>query len=782
MGIPGVLKEVGRGDRVALAKLAIEHLEHTQRPLRIAIDAAIWNFQTQSGQGGKNPALRTLYYRLLRLLALPIHPLFVYDGKDKPLSKRGHTVARYGSCIANETSKRLIQQFRFPCHSAPGEAEAECAQLQKHGIVDMVMSQDGDAIMFGSGVTLRNWSKEAARGNHEPTHVDLLNLKKIKQGPGLDPDGMILVAMLSGGDYDQQGLPGFGVHMACDIARAGFGTDLLEAIRTDDENALEDWRARLTYELETNESGYFKKRHKTLKIPETFPDRKILDCYLNPAISTRETLARLEQKWVEEWEANINIPSLREYVGQIFDWQYKPGAWKLVRTMTRPLLANRLQNGVVGSLVPSVEHIHERRVHYTTGGIPELRLSVIPVDVVGLDLEAEQDSPENLAALEEDQEIDNGEELEPDNATLEYMAQSPTKTKKPRWNPYTAEKIWIAETQVELGVPAIVEEWNQIQREKVEAARLKATRKGRGAKVKAGQVRQTDRIDQYFALTRTAAGPQPSKTATSDHISHSTQHYENALASDTPATPTKRRKPEAEAVPDNSPDLKQYFKPAKAGSRPILDRRVMKSSMDARESLKHSRPSTSNSISKDDLDLPTTPSVSFSGSIDNPIALTSSPTVVLTSDATSDYSPPRTPEKRRAGNSGLSTSPPVRGLEDSVTQRKVRRNVRKKLTRSKTEGDAASESPGPMEKFLSPRKARLARPVAAAAYLPDGSAASGGPAELTTGLKVGFGRKKVFAIPRESLEGTWKELNMEDAVSTTSRGGGRISCVNLDDA
>ena len=66
MGIPGILKEIGKGERVALAKLAVEHLERTQRPLRIAIDAAIWNFQSQAGQGGKNPALRTLYYRLFQ--------------------------------------------------------------------------------------------------------------------------------------------------------------------------------------------------------------------------------------------------------------------------------------------------------------------------------------------------------------------------------------------------------------------------------------------------------------------------------------------------------------------------------------------------------------------------------------------------------------------------------------------------------------------------------------------------------------------------------------------
>jgi hypothetical protein len=71
----------------------VTHLEKHNRPFRIAIDAAIWNFQTlHGGVGGKNPQLRTLFYRLIKLLALPIDPVFVFDGKNKPLSKRGRTV------------------------------------------------------------------------------------------------------------------------------------------------------------------------------------------------------------------------------------------------------------------------------------------------------------------------------------------------------------------------------------------------------------------------------------------------------------------------------------------------------------------------------------------------------------------------------------------------------------------------------------------------------------------------------------------------------------------
>jgi hypothetical protein len=43
--------EIGSGERVSLAKLSVEKFEKTGRPLRIAIDVSIWQFQILAGQG-----------------------------------------------------------------------------------------------------------------------------------------------------------------------------------------------------------------------------------------------------------------------------------------------------------------------------------------------------------------------------------------------------------------------------------------------------------------------------------------------------------------------------------------------------------------------------------------------------------------------------------------------------------------------------------------------------------------------------------------------------------
>ena len=471
------MKEIGKGERVALAKLAVEHLERSQRPLRIAIDAAIWNFQNQAGQGGKNPALRTLFYRLLKLLALPIHPVFVYDGKNKPLTKRGKTVARYGSCISNEMSKKLIQAFRFPYHMAPGEAEAECAMLQKQGLVDAVMSEDVDAIMFGSTLTLRDWSKEATKHSKSPTHVSVLDAPRIKSISGLDPEGMILVALLSGGDYDEAGVTGFGLALACEIARAGFASDLLDLVRQDDEDGLREWRERLQFELETNESGYFKRKHKSVRVPDSFPNRRVLSYYMSPAVSPKTELPRLERKWAQSWEDKIDVQALRNYAAETFDWSYKPGAWKFVRVTAPALLADGLRRGDTRGHIRSIEQITEQRKHFVSDGIPELRVTVVPADVVGLDLDAEEDSPEYLETLAAEETHDVAETCEADGESLPPNPSEKRKT--PPWSPYETEKMWIAETIVSLGAWEHVQRWRQIQKEIETDPKKFATRKCR---------------------------------------------------------------------------------------------------------------------------------------------------------------------------------------------------------------------------------------------------------------------------------------------------------------
>ena len=444
----------------------------------------------QAGRGGRNPEIRTLFYRLLKFLALPVHPLFVYDGKNKPPFKRGKAVGQRNAPII-QLSKHLIDLFKFPRHEAPGEAEAECANLQRAGIVDAVMSNDVDAMMFGSTMTVMNFSKESGSGTGSASHVTCYRMggKADPSNVGIDRAGMVLFAMLSGGDYLPSGVPKCGSKVAAEIAKAGFGSDLLEAIGskgTKRIQQLSEWRERLQYELEENESGYFQTKHKAVRIPQDFPDQTILEYYASPAESNAEELRYLRHRLANAWDQDINPSEIREFAARFFDWNYRSGARKVIRLLAEPLVTYRLRlqkqpsvfppNGpsLSNSEIPMLQKVYKTRASYSTDGLPELQLDFIPIDIVGLDLLAEEPNPplpsqETAASGDEEEEgIDIPEEPGP---------QSPVKKRvTKRYDPYAPEKTWVFETLARIGIPSVVEKWEKERAEKA-APKKPSTRK-----------------------------------------------------------------------------------------------------------------------------------------------------------------------------------------------------------------------------------------------------------------------------------------------------------------
>ena len=84
--------------------------------------------------------------------------------------------------------------------------------MQKLGIVDYVISQDVDALVFGARRVLRNFSRFAedigksppkssditARSSYYVTPVDM---DKVEQETGLTTSRLVFLASLRGGDY-----------------------------------------------------------------------------------------------------------------------------------------------------------------------------------------------------------------------------------------------------------------------------------------------------------------------------------------------------------------------------------------------------------------------------------------------------------------------------------------------------------------------------------------------------------------------------------------------------
>ncbi|EUC31443.1 hypothetical protein COCCADRAFT_6637 [Bipolaris zeicola 26-R-13] len=473
MGIHGIYKEIGPGTRIALSKLAVEKFEETGRPLRIAIDTSIWLFQIQaskgkSSQGGTNPALRTFYYRLLRLISLAIHPVFVFDGPNKPPFKRNKRTGPTVASIPEFLAKQLLKQFGYPIHLAPGEAEAECALLQREGIVDAVLSEDVDTLMFGSGVTLRNWSPE--KSGKTPTHVNVYDAVETKNGPsGLDREGMILVALMSGGDYVPEGIPGCGPKTACEAAKAGFGADLCKIPRNDS-RAIAQWKERLQHELKTNESKFFKRKHGALKIPDDFPRLDILGYYTHPAISNQAGLDKLRRSI--NWDRDLDFPGLREFTQDAFDWVKLEGAKHFIRSLAPSLVvrqlriraeqSNRLPTDNLRAIQEDestlIKGLHGKRQHAITDHCTELRVSFTPVELVKIDL-SQEDPDDDVEAPPPSSQQDVGDEDLDEDVPLDMEDEGPKKRGPTKFDPEKPARIWVMETFVKVGVPLTVQDW-----------------------------------------------------------------------------------------------------------------------------------------------------------------------------------------------------------------------------------------------------------------------------------------------------------------------------------
>ncbi|KAI5359390.1 putative XPG/Rad2 endonuclease, XPG-I domain, PIN-like domain superfamily, yen1, H3TH [Septoria linicola] len=493
MGVSGLFKELGPGERVSVAKLAAHHFTTTGRPLRLAVDISIWLFQILASKGGSNPALRTFYYRLLRILSLHIHPLFVFDGPNKPTFKRNKRVGGPGVRVASVPeflAKELLRKFGFPWHVAPGEAEAECALLQREGVVDAVLSEDVDTLMFGSGVLWRSWTAEGK--GKVPTHCTVYRSDEVKEKSRLDKEGMILVALMSGGDYIVEGIPGCGPKVACDAARAGFGKDLCELARRRDVAGLKSWRERLQHEIKTNESKFFTRKSSKLEIPNDFPNREVLGYYTDPCVSTLDKVARLKAE--VKWDLDVDFPALRSFAGDAFDWRCLGGAKKFIRNLAPAMLVRNLRiMGHTGRHLDidtqaqleqqNVLAIHGKRNHATTDGELEYRITFIPQSLVPIDLSIEDEDDDFVPAGGSDEDMEAEDEWAQIPSSTQDESDAPSSpTKKRVFKPYhpdQPEKLWIMRDFLKLGCPLLVEDYEDKSQDPKEF--FKQRRKARAA-------------------------------------------------------------------------------------------------------------------------------------------------------------------------------------------------------------------------------------------------------------------------------------------------------------
>ncbi|KAF8218865.1 PIN domain-like protein, partial [Tricholoma matsutake] len=151
-------------------------------------------YHPQHAQAGENPELHMLFYRLCYLLCHPITPIFVFDGPAWPAIKCNTNVIAQAHWLTGQFWE-FISTFSFHSHMAPGEAEAKLAYLNQANVIDAVMTDNSDALIFGA--TCPQHQKDG-----DAVTIFTKAAVRTTQDVRLTEGGMLLIALLSGGDYD----------------------------------------------------------------------------------------------------------------------------------------------------------------------------------------------------------------------------------------------------------------------------------------------------------------------------------------------------------------------------------------------------------------------------------------------------------------------------------------------------------------------------------------------------------------------------------------------------
>ncbi|XP_067936731.1 uncharacterized protein [Watersipora subatra] len=223
---------------------------------KVAIDLSIWVVDSQCVKqmmgAVTRPHLRNLFFRTSALLHANILPVFVIDGKAPELKwqvmaeRQNQRHGRRIESNSGKTSARRANRSQFssvikeccemlgylgvPIIMADGEAEATCAALNSHGLVDAVITDDGDAFLYGARTVYRNFTTTKTPSVESYTVLDIE--KEVK----LTRSHLIALSILIGCDYCPKGVPGVGKTLAIKFCTEVSGDDILKK--------LEQWATR----------------------------------------------------------------------------------------------------------------------------------------------------------------------------------------------------------------------------------------------------------------------------------------------------------------------------------------------------------------------------------------------------------------------------------------------------------------------------------------------------------------------------------------------------------
>ncbi|ESK85437.1 flap structure-specific endonuclease [Moniliophthora roreri MCA 2997] len=148
-------------------------------------------------------------------------PVFFFDGLLSPPFKHNIKIKTDTIQYYND-AKCMIISFGWEVHTAPGEAEAELAECNARGILDCVLSNNVDTLIFGA----QHVACLTKPDSHKDDIIIYLAVAiENNNRLGLNHEGLILIASVSGRDY-HKGIEHAGIQTGIALACAGYGSSL----------------------------------------------------------------------------------------------------------------------------------------------------------------------------------------------------------------------------------------------------------------------------------------------------------------------------------------------------------------------------------------------------------------------------------------------------------------------------------------------------------------------------------------------------------------------------
>ncbi len=197
--------------------------------------------------------LSGLLYRTANLVEEGIKPVYVFDGKPHPLKLKtleerkavreeakeewikaleaGDLEEAFKKAVRTssidkekvEEAKKLLDALGIPYVDAKSEGEAQAAYMNARGDVDMVASQDYDALLFGSPLLVRNLAITGKRKlPDKQIYVEVMpeeiELQKVLEKNGITREQLVDIAILIGTDFNE-GIKGIGPKKALQLIK-----------------------------------------------------------------------------------------------------------------------------------------------------------------------------------------------------------------------------------------------------------------------------------------------------------------------------------------------------------------------------------------------------------------------------------------------------------------------------------------------------------------------------------------------------------------------------------